>query len=81
MNEGGMNPGRIMALVGGFWLAFTIQAGVKLGIFTIIGQERLTGHEVAQHLGGDVKGVTTLLNALTAMEPLKNWRKNSPIPP
>lgn len=71
MNEGGMNPGKIMALVGGYWPAFTIQAGVKLEIFTIIGQERLTGREVAQRLGGDVRGVTTLLNALTGMELLQ----------
>lgn len=69
--EGKMNPGKIVALAGGTWPTFTLQAGVKLDIFTIIGQQQLTGREVAERLGGDVRGVTTLLNALTAMELLK----------
>jgi hypothetical protein len=40
---------------------------VKLDLFTILGEEALSGEETAGRLGGDVRGVTTLLNALTAM--------------
>jgi SAM-dependent methyltransferase len=67
MKEGEMNPGKIMGIAGAFWPSCTLHAGVKLDLFTILGEERLTGEEVAGRIGGDVRGVTTLLNALTAM--------------
>jgi predicted O-methyltransferase YrrM len=44
-----------------------LHAGVKLDIFTVLGSERLTSDDIAQKLNGDQRGVTMLLNALTAM--------------
>jgi SAM-dependent methyltransferase len=44
-----------------------LHAGVRLEIFTVIGEDRATGEEIARRLAGDVRGVTTLLNALAAM--------------
>jgi predicted O-methyltransferase YrrM len=67
MKEGEMNPGKIMGIAGAFWQSCTLHAGVKLDLFTTLGEDRLTGEEMAGRLGGDVRGVTTLLNALTAM--------------
>jgi hypothetical protein len=67
MKEGEMNPGKIMGIAGAFWQSCTLHAGVKLDLFTILGEESLTGKEVARRLGGDARGVATLLNALTAM--------------
>ena len=67
MNEGEMNPGKLMGIAGAFWQSCTLHAGVKLDLFTILGEERLTGEEMARRIGGDVRGTSTLLNALTAM--------------
>ena len=58
---------RLLKLSGGFWETCTLHAGVKLGIFTLISDEYLSDEEIAGRMTGDVRGVTTLLNALTAM--------------
>jgi hypothetical protein len=68
MKEGEMNPGKLMGIAGAFWQSCTLHAGVKLDLFTILAEESLTGEEIAGRLGGDARGVTTLLNALTAMD-------------
>lgn len=62
------NPDKLLALSGYYWRSFTLHAAVKLGIFTIIGTEQLAGEEIAQRLGGEKRGVITLLNALSAMK-------------
>jgi len=67
MNEGEMNAGKLIGIAGAYWPSFTLHAGVRLDLFTLLGEERFTGEEMARRLGGDVRGVTTLLNALTAM--------------
>jgi SAM-dependent methyltransferase len=67
MNEEEVNAGKLMEIAGAYWPSFTLHAGVRLDLFTLLDEERLTGEEMAHRLGGDVRGVTTLLNALTAM--------------
>ncbi|MBN2123675.1 MAG: SAM-dependent methyltransferase [Deltaproteobacteria bacterium] len=67
MDHGDMNPGKFMGIAMAFWHAFTVHAAVKLDVFTVMGGDRLSGQEAAGRLGGDVRGVTTLLNALTAL--------------
>ena len=67
MNEGEVNAGKLMGIAGAYWPSFTLHAAVRLDIFTLLGEERLTGEEMAHRLCGDERGVTTLLNALTAM--------------
>jgi predicted O-methyltransferase YrrM len=67
MNAQQVNPGNIIEISGGYWKACTLHAGVKLDIFTAIGSEQLTTQDVAQKMDGDKRGVTMLLNALTAM--------------
>jgi len=62
------NPDKLLALSGYYWRSFTLHAAIKLGIFTTIGIEQLTGEEIAQRLSGEKRGVITLLNALSAMK-------------
>ena len=62
------NPGQILALSGSYWETCTLHAGVKLGVFTAIGRERLTAGEVAGRLEVEERALSMLLNALVAME-------------
>lgn len=62
------NPGKLLGISGSYWMACALQAGVKLGIFSVIGEQSLMGQEVAQKIDGNPRGVTMLLNALTAMD-------------
>jgi predicted O-methyltransferase YrrM len=57
----------ILRLSGDYWKTCTLHAGVKLDIITIIGKDCLSATEVAGRIKGDLRGVTMLLNALTAM--------------
>lgn len=61
------NPGKLLETSGSYWKSCTLQAGVKLGIFSLIGDRTQTDQEIAGTLGGDLRGVTMLLNALCAL--------------
>ncbi len=63
-----ITPGQLLNISGSYWQACTLHAGVRLEIFTVIGEDQVTGEEIARRLAGDVRGVTTLLNALAAMD-------------
>ena len=63
-----LNPGKILQLSGNYWETCTLHAGVKLDVFTIIGNDHLRGEDVADKLNGDKRGVKMLLNALSAMD-------------
>ena len=62
------NPGRILELSGSYWQTCTLHAGVKLGVFTAIGRERLTAGEVASRLKAEGRAMSMMLDALVAME-------------
>ncbi len=62
------NTDKLLALSGYYWKSFTLHAAIKLGVFTTIGTEQLTGEEIAQKLRGEKRSVITLLNALSAMK-------------
>ena len=66
-NNGDWNAERLLRTAGSYWEACTLQTGVKLEIFTKIGDGYLAAEEIAQKLDGDERGTTMLLNALTAM--------------
>ena len=77
-----LNPGNILKTSGNYWEACTLHAGVKLEIFSMIGNNRLTQKDVADKLHGDLKGVGMLLNALSAMGLLEkndNTYSNTPL--
>ncbi len=67
MNKDLWNPGKLLKTSGNYWQACTLQTGVHLEIFSLIGNDQLRGEEMARRLGADVRGVGILLNALTAM--------------
>jgi predicted O-methyltransferase YrrM len=62
-----LNPGQLLETSGSYWKSCTLHAGVKLGIFTVLGADARTSEEVAQKIEADNRGVQTLLNALTTM--------------
>jgi hypothetical protein len=62
-----LNPGEILGLSGAYWKSLALHAGVKLDLFSVLGDEELNGDETAERIGGDGRGVTLLLNALTAL--------------
>ena len=63
----GAGPGEILGMSGAYWKSLALHAGVRLDIFTVIGDARLGGAEIARRVEGDERGVTTLLEALAAL--------------
>ena len=61
-------PGELLEISGGYWKTCALHAGVKLDLFSTIGENELTAGEVAQSINGNIDGVGRLLNALTAMK-------------
>lgn len=53
---------------GSFWQACTLQAAVKLDIFTSLDRKAKSAEELAVELDADPRGVTAILDALTAMK-------------
>ncbi|MBT8350763.1 MAG: SAM-dependent methyltransferase [Deltaproteobacteria bacterium] len=62
------NPGTLLQLSGQYWSTCALHASVELDVFTAIGDQKLTGVDIAQKLKVNQEGVVRLLNALTAME-------------
>ncbi len=60
--------GKLVALSAAFWQACTLQAAVKLDLFTRLGDRVLDEESIARELGAAPRGVSMLLTALTAME-------------
>ena len=71
MAEKGWDKGRLLETSGWYWKSCTLHAGVKLDIFTVIGDAPLSIEEIASAIKGDQKGVGMLLHALAAMGLLK----------
>ena len=61
------NAGELLALSGKYWHTCTLHAGVKLGIFSHIDEGQVTARKLSERIGVDERGVTALLNALSAM--------------
>jgi hypothetical protein len=61
------NPGEILGISGAFWKSLALHAGVKLDLFSLIGEEAPAAREISEKLSGDERGIGTLLNALSAM--------------
>lgn len=61
------NPGDLFEISGYYWKTCTLHAGVKLDIFTVLGDRKQTADEVASSIKGAPRAVAMLLNALVAM--------------
>jgi hypothetical protein len=51
------NPGKLLEISGSYWKTCALHAGVKLNLFSIIGDNELTAEEVAGDLDADVDGM------------------------
>jgi predicted O-methyltransferase YrrM len=71
MNEQELNPGELLEMSGKYWATCTLHAGVKLDVFSAIGEKRLTSGEVSEKISTDERATAMLLNALTAMNLLQ----------
>ena len=67
MDTRAWSPDKLLKVSGYYWKSFALHAAIKLGIFTVIGSEELTGEDIAQRLSAKERGVVMLLNALAAM--------------
>lgn len=59
--------GNILAASSAYWQGCALQAGVRLGLFTVLDGKSGTVEELADELGVDSRGLEHLCNALTAM--------------
>jgi predicted O-methyltransferase YrrM len=53
---------------GSYWKTCALHTGVKLDLFSVIGSGSLRAEEVGKKIGGDIHGVSTILNALCAID-------------
>jgi len=67
MDVGEWTAGRLLGVSGSYWQACTLHACVKLDIFTLIGTDEMNADQVAGALECDVRGISSLLNALSSM--------------
>ncbi len=62
---------KILELSRGFVEARVMLTGAELDVFTLLAREALSAEQVAERLHADLRGVTTLLDALAALELLR----------
>jgi SAM-dependent methyltransferase len=67
MTDQEMNPGKLLEISGSYWRTCALHAGVKLDVFTAMGDEPKSAAAVAEKLSADKRALAMLLNALTAM--------------
>lgn len=73
--------GNLLATSTAYWRGCALQAGVRIGIFSVINNQRLNLKDIADQIDADMRGTEFLLNALAAMGLLKkeeNYYENSP---
>jgi len=62
------NPGSLLEVSGYYWKTCALHTSVKLDIFTAIGSDALSCDDINKKLKVDKRGLTLLLNALSALE-------------
>lgn len=63
-----LTPERIIQVGMGFWPARTLQAAVKLGVFTLLGRGAKTGEEIRSGLGLSARAIPDFTDALVALK-------------
>ncbi len=71
MTETNWTPPELLKMSGSYWSACTLHAGVKLDLFTPLSAAPATASELAQRVGLSERGVSMLLDALTALDLLQ----------
>lgn len=67
MEATAVHPGRLLAVSGEYWQAFTLHAAVELDLFSAIAAGAASASEVAGQIDADPRATAMLLNALAAM--------------
>lgn len=62
-----MTPSELLQLSGGYWATCALHSAVKLDIFTLMADNPATAADISRLSGSDQRGMTILLNALSAM--------------
>jgi hypothetical protein len=62
------NPAELLKLSGSYWGTCALHAGVKLDLFSTLAAQPQTAPELAAGLGIDKRGLTMLLDSLTALQ-------------
>ncbi len=70
------NAASLLQLSGGYWEIFTLHAGVRLDVFTGIGDRQVSAETVAHELACDPRAMAMLLDALSAMKLLRKEKGN-----
>ena len=76
MEKTAWTPQQLLELSGGYWSSCALHAGVKLNVFTTLSGEPLSAGELAKRINCDSRGLTMLLNALSAMELLEKMQES-----
>jgi len=66
-----LDPSHIMQVGMGFWPSKALLSAVELGVFTTLGESRLTGHEIAQQLDLRSRALFDFLDGLVALRLLE----------
>ena len=68
MNTPSLAPDAILQTAFGFWNSKVLLTAVEFGLFTTLGERRLTGAELGTELGLHPRGIADFLDALVAMK-------------
>src|SRR6266550_3145862 len=72
-----LDPGQILQTAFSFWSSKVLLTAVEFGLFTQLGQRRVTGTELGRELGLHPRGISDFFDALVAMKFL-NREGNGP---
>ena len=61
------NVGMLLGVSSGYWRGCTVQAGVRLQVFSVLGDTSREAGEVAKSIGAESRATGLLLDALSAM--------------
>jgi hypothetical protein len=67
MAEARLNRQQVLEMMGGFRPACVIGAAAELNLWTVLGGHSLTAEQMTEKLGGDLRAITMLLDALAAI--------------
>lgn len=65
--SGQAEPTKILQIAFGFWHSKVLLTAVEMGVFTVLGDRRLTGAELGRHLDLAPRGLADFFDALLAM--------------
>jgi hypothetical protein len=68
LNTSAPTPDAILQTAFGFWNSKVLLTAVEFGLFTTLGQRRLTGAEIGKELALHPRGIADFLDALVAMK-------------